>query len=77
MKYLNNGELNKLLIDNKNYEEIVKFIDIKPSNIFLMAYNSIKLNNFGISKNVSKFSDAALFISTSRYISPEIIKKIS
>ena len=99
MEYVDNGDLNKLLIDNK-YDEVyfeekrilnwlfqvclaliylqnndVIHRDIKPSNIFLMADDSIKLGDFGISKKVSKSSDVKLFIGTPRYTSPEIINK--
>ena len=99
MEYVDNGDLNKLLIDNK-YDEVyfeekrilnwlfqvclaliylqnndVIHRDIKPSNIFLMADDSIKLGDFGISKKVSKSSDIKLFIGTPRYTSPEIINK--
>ena len=99
MEYVDNGDLNKLLIDNK-YDEayfeekrILNWLfqvclaliylqkndvihrDIKPSNIFLMADDSIKLGDFGISKKVSKSSDVKLFIGTPRYTSPEIINK--
>ena len=99
MEYVDNGDLNKLLIDYK-YEEIyfeekrilnwlfqvclaliylqkndVIHRDIKPSNIFLMADDSIKLGDFGISKKVSLSSDITFFIGTPRYTSPEIINK--
>ena len=99
MEYVDNGDLNKLLIDYK-YEEIyfeekrilnwlfqvclaliylqkndVIHRDIKPSNIFLMADDSIKLGDFGISKKVSLSSDITFFIGTPRYTSPEIIYK--
>ena len=99
MEYVDNGDLNKLLIDNK-YDEVyfeekrilnwlfqvclaliylqnndVIHRDIKPSNIFLMADDSIKLGDFGISKKVSESSDIKLFIGTPRYTSPEIINK--
>ena len=99
MEYVDNGDLNKLLIDNK-YDEVyfeekrilnwlfqvclaliylqkndVIHRDIKPSNIFLIADDSIKLGDFGISKKVSKSSDVKLFIGTPRYTSPEIINK--
>ena len=99
MEYVDNGDLNKLLIDYK-YEEIyfeekrilnwlfqvclaliylqkndVIHRDIKPSNIFLMADDTIKLGDFGISKKVSLSSDITFFIGTPRYTSPEIINK--
>ena len=99
MEYVDNGDLNKLLIDNK-YDEVyfeekrilnwlfqvclaliylqkndVIHRDIKPSNIFLMADDSIKLGDFGISKKVSLSSDITFFIGTPRYTSPEIINK--
>ena len=99
MEYVDNGDLNKLLIDYK-YDEIyfeekrilnwlfqvclaliylqkndVIHRDIKPSNIFLMADDSIKLGDFGISKKVSLSSDITFFIGTPRYTSPEIINK--
>ena len=99
MEYVDNGDLNKLLIDCK-YDEIyfeekrilnwlfqvclaliylqkndVIHRDIKPSNIFLMADDSIKLGDFGISKKVSLSSDITFFIGTPRYTSPEIINK--
>jgi len=99
MEYVDNGDLNKLLIDYK-YDEIyfeekrilnwlfqvclaliylqkndVIHRDIKPSNIFLMADDTIKLGDFGISKKVSLSSDITFFIGTPRYTSPEIINK--
>ena len=99
MEYVDNGDLNKLLIDYK-YEEIyfeekrilnwlfqvclaliylqkndVIHRDIKPSNIFLMADDTIKLGDFGISKKASLSSDITFFIGTPRYTSPEIINK--
>ena len=99
MEYVDNGDLNKLLIDNK-YDEVyfeekrilnwlfqvclaliylqkndVIHRDIKPSNIFLMADDTIKLGDFGISKKVSLSSDITFFIGTPRYTSPEIINK--
>ena len=99
MEYVDNGDLNKLLIDCK-YDEIyfeekrilnwlfqvclaliylqkndVIHRDIKPSNIFLMADDTIKLGDFGISKKVSLSSDITFFIGTPRYTSPEIINK--
>ena len=99
MEYVDNGDLNKLLIDYK-YDEIyfeekrilnwlfqvclaliylqkndVIHRDIKPSNIFLMADDTIKLGDFGISKKVSLSSDITFFVGTPRYTSPEIINK--
>ena len=99
MEYVDNGDLNKLLIDYK-YDEIyfeekrilnwlfqvclaliylqkndVIHRDIKPSNIFLMADDTIKLGDFGISKKASLSSDITFFIGTPRYTSPEIINK--
>ena len=99
MEYVDNGDLNKLLIDyiydEKYFEEkrILNWLfqvclaltylqkkeiihrDIKPSNIFLMADDTIKLGDFGISKKVSFSQDNQIFIGTPIYISPEIINK--
>ena len=47
--------------------------DIKPSNIFLMKNNTIKLGDFGISKNIEIFKRTKTIIGTPLYLAPEII----
>ena len=49
--------------------------DIKPSNIFLMKNNTIKIGDFGLSKNISIFGKTRTIIGTPLYMAPEITDK--
>ena len=49
--------------------------DLKPQNVFLSATNTIKLGDFGISRELSsQTEEAKTFVGTPYYFSPELIK---
>jgi len=50
--------------------------DIKPSNIFLMENNTIKLGDFGLSKNISLLHRAKTLVGSPLYIAPELLKEM-
>ena len=57
------------------HEKDIIHRDIKPSNIFLMENNTIKIGDFGVSKNISDFHSTKTMIGTPLYLAPEIIEK--
>ena len=57
------------------HEKRIIHRDIKPSNIFLMKNNTIKIGDFGVSKNISIFKKTRTMIGTPLYIGPELIQK--
>ena len=57
------------------HEKDIIHRDIKPSNIFLMNNNTIKIGDFGISKNISTFHRTRTMVGTPFYMAPEIIEK--
>lgn len=57
------------------HEKDIIHRDIKPSNIFLMKNNSIKIGDFGVSKNISTFHRTRTMIGTPLYLAPEIIEQ--
>ena len=57
------------------HEKGVIHRDIKPSNIFLMKNNTIKIGDFGVSKNIFTFKKTRTMIGTPLYIGPELIQK--
>ena len=81
-KYFEENELLDWLLQNclalqYLHEKDIIHRDIKPSNIFLMKNNTIKLGDFGISKNISIFHETRTMIGTPLYLAPEIIKRKS
>ena len=64
-----------LAIQTLHEEEIIHR-NIKPSNIYLMKDNSIKLGDFGIAKDISSFHHTKSIKGTPHYMAPEIIEKI-
>jgi len=50
--------------------------DIKPSNIFLMENNTIKLGDFGLSKNISPLHRAKTLVGSPLYTAPELLKEM-
>ena len=61
-----------LALYNLHEKEIIHR-DIKPSNIFLMKDNTIKLGDFGISKDISGFHRTKTNKGTPLYMAPEIL----
>jgi len=50
--------------------------DIKPSNIFLMENNTIRLGDFGLSKNISLLHRAKTLVGSPLYTAPELLKEM-
>ena len=89
-KFINEHKQSKVLIDKNIILYIILGIcqglkeihnnnlihrDIKPENIFLNADLTIKIGDFGLSKELNNFKDyAKSFVGTFLYMSPEIFK---
>ena len=53
----------------------IAHLDIKPSNIFLDAYNRVKLGDFGLSDQFDPKTPCKQFRGTRDFIAPEIVLK--
>lgn len=58
---------------NSLHKQKIIYRDLKPENILITASGHIKLTDFGLSKDISKFESTSTFCGTLSYLSPEIV----
>lgn len=58
---------------NSLHKQKIIYRDLKPENILITAGGHIKLTDFGLSKDISRFDSTSTFCGTLSYLSPEIV----
>ncbi|KAJ7668348.1 kinase-like domain-containing protein [Mycena rosella] len=62
-------------IDGKERRAQVLHRDLKPDNVFLDEANTVKLGDFGLSKQLAQATFASTYVGTPYYMSPELMQE--